>query len=375
MARCNSFASPSGQRCRWPTLRPSRCGARPPNSGRPGRRGREGRRREALRSGGMIAGSAFWCPGCRDAVAWPYRPPVTGPPVRPFRLPPARLFCRRFPAHRPWSASGTSEPAPDSAHLAAGERRAPPSGTARLTELAPAGYAVAGGDRGRPSGRARNPRRLWRWSRSRRTLGTWGGNLLGLAPSAAPGDQGRRNHPQLPAAAAAGVAPHGPALQAGRSGAVPPPLPRRGSRRSSSSSRSWSRATPRQRSWARGNIREAASAALAEAGYAEDPRLRGAGHKIANSISQFLRSPLAEKPFVKSGKQLALHPEAHPPSWYSVAMLAAMPNLQRERAGFTERLGHYLAQPAPKKAFVIQVGKRTDQAAAPAAGRSDRGRR
>jgi hypothetical protein len=40
-------------------------------------------------------------------------------------------------------------------------------------------------------------------------------------------------------------------------------------------------------------------------------------------------------------------------------MLAFMPNLRRERAGFTERLGHYLAQPAPKKAFTIQVGKRT----------------
>ncbi len=111
--------------------------------------------------------------------------------------------------------------------------------------------------------------------------------------------------------------------------------------------------------WAREVMREAASAALAEAGYGEDPRLRGAGHKIASAISQFLRSPLAEKPFVKSGKQLALHPEAHPPSWYSVAMLAAMPNLQRERAGFTERLGHYLAQPEPKKAFVIQMGKRS----------------
>ena len=111
--------------------------------------------------------------------------------------------------------------------------------------------------------------------------------------------------------------------------------------------------------WARDIMREAASAALAEAGYAEDPRLRGAGHKIANAISQFLRSPLAEKPFIKSGKQVVLHPEAHPPSWYSVAMLSFMPNLQRERAGFTERLGHYLAQPAPKKAFVIQVGKRT----------------
>ncbi len=111
--------------------------------------------------------------------------------------------------------------------------------------------------------------------------------------------------------------------------------------------------------WARGIMREAASAALAEAGYAEDPRLRGAGHKIANAISQFLRSPLAEKPFLKTGKSVVLHPDAHPPSWYSVGMLAFMPNLQRERAGFTERLGHYLAQPAPKKPFVIQVGKRT----------------
>jgi hypothetical protein len=111
--------------------------------------------------------------------------------------------------------------------------------------------------------------------------------------------------------------------------------------------------------WARGIIREAASAALAEAGYVEDPRLRGSGHKIASAVSQFLRSPIAEKPFIKAGKQLALHPEANPPSWYSVAMLAAMPNLRRERAGFTERLGHYLAQPAPKKAFVIQVGKRS----------------
>jgi hypothetical protein len=108
--------------------------------------------------------------------------------------------------------------------------------------------------------------------------------------------------------------------------------------------------------WVRSVYREAASAALAEAGYVEDPRLRGAGHKIASAISQFLRSELAENPFVKAGRATALHPEAHPPSWYSVAMLAMMPNLQRERAGFTERLGHYLAQPAPKKAFVIQLG-------------------
>ena len=87
--------------------------------------------------------------------------------------------------------------------------------------------------------------------------------------------------------------------------------------------------------------------------------LRGAAHKIANAVSAFLRSPLAEKPFVKTAKHTALNPEAHPPTWYSVAMIAQMPSLQRERAGFTERLGHYLAQPAPKKDFVVVLGKKS----------------
>jgi len=115
---------------------------------------------------------------------------------------------------------------------------------------------------------------------------------------------------------------------------------------------------PRAIEWARNVIREAASAALAEGGHIEDPRLRGAAHKIASNVSQFLRSPIAEKPFVRSASASVLHPEAYPPTWYSVAMIAAMPNLQRERAGFTERLGHYLAQPAPKKAYAIALGKK-----------------
>jgi hypothetical protein len=38
-------------------------------------------------------------------------------------------------------------------------------------------------------------------------------------------------------------------------------------------------------------------------------------------------------------------------------MVAAMPSLQRERAGFVTRLGEYLAKPAPRQAFTIQVGK------------------
>lgn len=112
-------------------------------------------------------------------------------------------------------------------------------------------------------------------------------------------------------------------------------------------------------SWARWVIREASCAALAEAGHIEDPRLRGSAHKVASAVSQFLRSTLSEKPFVKVAGKTILHPEAYPPSWYSVAMVASMPSLQRERAGFTERLGHYLAQPAPKKAYSLHVGKKT----------------
>ncbi|MGH7657376.1 MAG: hypothetical protein ACREL6_04010, partial [Gemmatimonadales bacterium] len=71
---------------------------------------------------------------------------------------------------------------------------------------------------------------------------------------------------------------------------------------------------PAIQEWARSFIREGATAALAEGGHNVDPRVRGSAHKIANGVSQFLRSPLAEKPFVKSGKQTVLDPEAHPPT-------------------------------------------------------------
>jgi hypothetical protein len=110
--------------------------------------------------------------------------------------------------------------------------------------------------------------------------------------------------------------------------------------------------------WARNNLRTAATSALAEAGNIEDPRVRGAAHKIASDVSEFLRSPISEKPLVRSGASTILHPEACPPDWFTLSMVAYMPNLQRERAGFTERLRHYLAQAAPKKEFSVAVGKK-----------------
>ena len=119
------------------------------------------------------------------------------------------------------------------------------------------------------------------------------------------------------------------------------------------------RGTPELAAWARGLMRQAASAALAQGGHIEDPRVRGAAHRLASDISQFLRSELAEKPFVRKGAKTVLHPEASPPTFLAVATIAYMPSLQRERAGFVERLAAFLARPTPKKPFAVQVGKRS----------------
>lgn len=118
------------------------------------------------------------------------------------------------------------------------------------------------------------------------------------------------------------------------------------------------KANPELGRYARALMREAATVALAQGGQVEDPRVRGAAHRIASDISQFLRSELAEKPLVRRGNRAVLHPDAHLPTIFSVGMVAFMPNLQRERAGFVERLATYLARPAGKRTYGIAVGKR-----------------
>lgn len=110
--------------------------------------------------------------------------------------------------------------------------------------------------------------------------------------------------------------------------------------------------------WARDLMREGVTAALAQAGQAEDPRVRGSAHRIATNVSQFLRGEFAEKPIVRKGSRNILQPGAYPPTVFSAAMIAFMPNLQRERAGFTDRFGDFLTQPAPKRTYSIQVGRK-----------------
>jgi hypothetical protein len=194
-------------------------------------------------------------------------------------------------------------------------------------------------------------------SRKQKDSGTWGGNLLGVAVSAAQGIKDVGTIPQYRRLIQLGLP------NSTRPFKLADRLLYRLLSRDDDPALLFEYQKPAKgddayTQWARNLIREAATAALAESGNIEDPRVRGSAHKVANDISEFLRSPLAEKPFVRSGSATVLHPEAHPPDWNAIAMVGAMPNIQRERAGFTERLRHYLAQPAPKKAFALAVGKK-----------------
>ena len=105
-------------------------------------------------------------------------------------------------------------------------------------------------------------------------------------------------------------------------------------------------------------LREAAAAALAQAGYEKDPRLRGAARRIVERLDTFLRSPLASKPFVRVGNQHVLAPEAFPPSVHSLTMLAHMPLFRSEHYDVMDRLYQYLTQPIPRATAAIVLGEK-----------------
>lgn len=108
---------------------------------------------------------------------------------------------------------------------------------------------------------------------------------------------------------------------------------------------------------ARMMLREAAAAALAQAGYESDPRLRGAACRILDRTTAYLRSPLAQKPFVRVGNQHVLPAEAAPPSVYALLMLAYMPQFRTEHHDAMGLLSHHLAQPLPRQEPMQVVGK------------------
>jgi hypothetical protein len=105
-------------------------------------------------------------------------------------------------------------------------------------------------------------------------------------------------------------------------------------------------------------LREAAAAALAQAGYEGDPRLRGAARRILTRMADYLRSPLAQKPFMRLGNQHMLAAEAAPPSIFTVMMLAYMPLFRAEHHREMDALYTHLAQPLPRQEAVQLVAKR-----------------
>ncbi len=104
-------------------------------------------------------------------------------------------------------------------------------------------------------------------------------------------------------------------------------------------------------------LREAAAAALAHAGYEGDPRLRGAARRLLARVDSYLTSPLAEKPWVRVGNRQVLAPEANPPSFHLLTMVAHMPLFRSENHSTVNRLFAHLAQPLPRQEAYQLVGK------------------
>jgi hypothetical protein len=104
-------------------------------------------------------------------------------------------------------------------------------------------------------------------------------------------------------------------------------------------------------------LREAAAAALAQAGYESDPRLRGAAKRILERIGAFLRQPGADKPFIRVGNQHVLPHDAALPSFHALVMLAYMPHFRSEYHEHMERLYAHLTLPLPRMVPIQQVGE------------------
>ncbi|MGH7712040.1 MAG: hypothetical protein ACREOG_12190, partial [Gemmatimonadaceae bacterium] len=90
-------------------------------------------------------------------------------------------------------------------------------------------------------------------------------------------------------------------------------------------------------------LREAAAAALAQAGYESDPRLRGAAQRLLHRASAYVRSPLASDPWIETGSKRLLASTAAPPSYFLLLMLAHMPLFRLENASEMDDLFKYLS--------------------------------
>jgi hypothetical protein len=194
--------------------------------------------------------------------------------------------------------------------------------------------------------------------KKQKDTGVWGGNLLGVAPNKTSGIKDVGTIPQFLRLVEMGLGTDSrPLRMAGR--VLYRLVSRDADPKLLFEYAKYSTIEIGAEPWIREIVREAAAAALARGGHGDDPRVRGAAHKILNQVSAFLRSEGAENPFAKSGRAWVLRPDAYPPTIFSLTLLAFLPAVQRERAGLVERLGSYLSKPAPKKAYSVSLGKKS----------------
>ena len=109
---------------------------------------------------------------------------------------------------------------------------------------------------------------------------------------------------------------------------------------------------------ARQTLREAAGAALAQAGFESDPRLRGAARRTLDRMMEFLKSPVGAKPWIRIGNRQVLSPDAFAPSIYALQMLAHMPLFRSEHYEGMELLYRWLTRPLPRQEQMQVVGKK-----------------
>jgi hypothetical protein len=194
-------------------------------------------------------------------------------------------------------------------------------------------------------------------AKKQKDSGVWGGNLLGVSPNKSAGIKDVGTYHQYRRLVELGWTPESRPLKLG-SRLLFRLLSRDDDPKLLFEFQKYGSAEAGAEPWIREVLREAAAVALAHAGFGEDPRVRGAAHRIANAVSQFLRSELVEQPLVKASGAWVLHPQAYPPTIFSVSLLSLLPAVQRERAGLIERLGAYLAQPVTRKVFGVVCGKK-----------------
>lgn len=99
-------------------------------------------------------------------------------------------------------------------------------------------------------------------------------------------------------------------------------------------------------------VRDEAAALLAQMGFADDPRVRGAATRGITRVEAYLRSPLAAKPWVRVGNKQVLAADAAPPTYSLLRLLACIPPLRTEKAALVAFLGRMLSQGEPRQESV-----------------------